>query len=67
MDKTNETEEMKKASPNSASTSSKNQSAQTSSKSSSDYNSDDDELLEVDEVSFSGGCPCSGSTDSKNW
>ena len=72
MDKTNETENMKSAAPPGAGTyssTSRDKSSRSASQSNSKSsdNLDDDEELEIDEVTFSGGCPCSGSSDSKSF
>lgn len=70
MDKTNETENMKSASPTGAGTYSSNsrtKSSMSTSQSSSNPSNNMDEELEIDEVTFSGGCPCSGSSDSKKY
>lgn len=67
MDNTNETEE-KKASGFQDSSTSHQKSSEMSSKSySSPTDNADEEELEIDEVSFSGGCPCGQSSNSKSF
>lgn len=65
---TNETEE-KKASGFQDSSTSHQKSSEMSSKSYSSPtdNADEEEELEIDEVSFSGGCPCGQSSNSKSF